>query len=112
MKKVLALVLALVLVLSLAACGNNVPAGTYKMTYDSNPSNQLFVELTTLEVNPDGTASLIIDLGSYGKDSTEVTFDTNKGIVSYDESVAKYSIEGDKITFLFDNGIEKRYEKQ
>ena len=112
MKKVLALMLALVLVLSLVACGNKIPEGTYKMTYDSNPSNQIFLDITTLEVKSDGSATLSVDLGSLGVDTTDVTFDTDNGTVSYDQSEAKYSVEGNRITFLFDNGIEKRFEKQ
>ena len=71
----------------------------------------MFKDVTTLEVKEDGTASLIVVLGEDLKDTTEVKFDKEKGIVTFDESEAKYTVDGNKITFILDDGTEWVFEK-
>lgn len=108
-EKVLALILAMVFALSLAACGNKVPEGTYKMIYDSK-YGELMLDITTLEVKSDGTATYSI-AGKYG-DSWEVKFDTNKRIATYNEAKPKYSVDGNKITFTYADDSVEVFEKQ
>ena len=108
MKKVLALMLALVLVLSLAACGekgDKVPAGTYKVV-ESSGSMDMFKSFATLEVKDDGSATLNT-LGA-----TEVKFDEGKGVVTFDKTEAQYSVNDNKITFTFNDGSKWVFEKE
>lgn len=104
MKKSFVFLLAVVLVLSFTACAGKVPAGTYKMIQAPSASIEMLKDYTTLVVNADGTASLDVNFGNGMVDSTEVVFDTAKGIATFDAESVTYSVDGNKIIFEYPNG--------
>ena len=113
MRKTLVIIMALILVLTLVACGSSgIPSGSYKMTRDTSPYGFLFEDCTTLEVNSDGSASLIMDFGEGYVDTTAVYFDESSGTVTFDESKANYTISGGTITFTFSNGDLYEFKKK
>ena len=108
MKKVALICISLILVMILAACGakgDKVPVGTYKVSQSSGAMD-MYKSFATLEVKEDGTATLNT------LDSTEVKFNENRGIVTFDKAKAKYSVDGNKITFIWDDGSKWVFEKK
>lgn len=103
MKRVLAFILAMVMILSLAACGGKAEtkdAGKYMLT--SMKDGEEVIDLETLqlieadtwylELREDGTGTLFLG----DDDSTELKWED--GVLEVDGDKAEYTREGDDIT--------------
>ena len=119
MKRVLAVVLALVMVLSLTACGGGMSTGKYKLTSMKMGDTDLVQlykdmgmdtsDLGTLEIIDDKNATLGIE----GEDAEKLTYDGSYFYSSNGEKI-KYKASGSKITVSYDEedgSIEMVFEK-
>ncbi|MBO4781014.1 MAG: hypothetical protein J5522_01340 [Lachnospiraceae bacterium] len=121
MKRVLAVVLALVMVLSLTACGGGISTGKYKLTSMKMGETDLVQlykdmgmdtgDLGTLEIVDDKNATLGIE----GEDAEKLTYDGSYfySASNPDEKI-KYKASGSKITLTYDEedgSVEMVFEK-
>ncbi|MCR5684478.1 MAG: hypothetical protein K6G81_03535 [Lachnospiraceae bacterium] len=117
MKKVLALLLALVMVFSLTACGGaKLSAGSYKLTkmiadgeeQDTDYIQQLAAEgvfFAALVINDDKTAALKM----FGEDDEKLTFDGKQFTADNGDKI-NYTVDGDNIT-LKDSSTSMIFKK-
>jgi len=120
MKKVLAVVLVAVMVLSLTACGSGISTGTYKLTsYKMGDTDLIQMykdlgmdgvdELGSLVIKDDKNATISIT----GEDSEALTYD-DKYFYSSSGEKLEYKASGSKITFTAEEDgtkMEMTFEK-
>ena len=119
MKKVLAVVLVLVMVLSLTACGSGISTGTYKISSMKMGDTDLMALYTAAGMSADDLGSLVIkddknaSLEMMGEDSESLTYD-DKYFYSAKGEKIEYKASGSTITFTYDEDgtkIEMSFKK-
>ncbi|MBR4778217.1 MAG: hypothetical protein IK007_11480 [Lachnospiraceae bacterium] len=119
MKRVLAVVLALVMVLSLTACGGGMSTGKYKLTSMKMGETDLVQMYKDLGMDTDdlGVLEIVDDknatLGIEGEDAEKLTYDGTYFYSSNGEKI-KYKASGSKITITYDEddgSMEMVFEK-
>ena len=119
--RVLAVVLALVMVLSLTACGGGISTGKYKLTSMKMGETDLVQLYKDMGMDTDdlGTLEIVDDknatLGIEGEDAEKLTYDGSYfySAANPDEKI-KYKASGSKITLTYDEedgSVEMVFEK-